>query len=291
MLLCVLTTLVLGTAIMSCPSAGSQADYTAVPESQEGSPAVPKALHMRDVVRLAILLHCAACVGLFYCVSINYFLSIWAWAMLLYVVVKLFFCLCPYAWAHTDNTHMKVVVRLSFVLHYEACVGLCFWSARTGRLSPKRGLEWEIYFAVLALECGWLLLQAAVARRYLVAGSKFGPTTFAEKSLSAFVPFLADPVDTLKDALFGALCFASPHPAMQCLGVASWLWLAAVHVFLLCFHTEEGIVELSGGYAGVLYSTAAANDPPCGQRTCTELVMPLLVVLYKQTTRTNKLER
>ena len=102
-----------------------------------------------------------------------------------------------------------------------------------GSLSTERGLAWESYTLLLSAGCTWLLIQTLLVAKNLPAGKGYATTAFAEAMVSAVMPFASDAFDTLKDVLFGALCFKSRHLGVQILGGISWVYLLAFHLVLL----------------------------------------------------------
>ncbi|CAE8585989.1 unnamed protein product, partial [Polarella glacialis] len=208
--------------------------------------------------------------------------------------------------------YRRALTSASFCAHYLLCVWAAVWSSSTGRLSKEHGLDWELYYLLFAGSCVWMLCQA-VSARALNPEIYYSASAFFKATLSTVVPFLADPVDTPKDAMFGGLCVCSSHTFLKVLGVISWVWLAVVHVGLFAF--DEVLLELSVGYAGVFYSTETqgypsdtshnwcnSNRSSCLSRArewlanvanhpatwCSQKAMPLMVVLYKQTTTAKK---
>ena len=102
--------------------------------------------------------------------------------------------------------------KKSFVRHYFICLTLVGYSSATHRLSPSSGLDWELYYILLAGSCGWMLLQAVFQRR---SGARGGITAFAEASCCAnqshagcqglAMSFPRDPVATRN---FCSVCFS-----------------------------------------------------------------------------------
>ena len=123
---------------------------------------------------------------------------------------------------------------LVFLPYYVCVVGLCAWSAWTERLSASSGLDYEVYCVIVSLLCIWILLQAFLAVIFrATAGKKYGFTAFGMAALAAVAPFISDPFDTLKDAVFGGLCLADDNMLVKLLGVFSWIWLLLVHAKLV----------------------------------------------------------
>ena len=127
-----------------------------------------------------------------------------------------------------------LLVMLNFLVTVSLSFAASIWSLQTGRLSKKLGLDWEVYLFLFCCGCLSLLIQSVMAVAWLKAGDRFDATAFAVASMSV-LPVVSDQFDTLKDIIFGALCFQSEHWAMKVLGVFSWLYLLAFHAwFIFC---------------------------------------------------------
>eukprot|EP00438_Fugacium_kawagutii_P026478 Skav202789 [mRNA] locus=scaffold326:610701:614134:+ [translate_table: standard] len=95
-------------------------------------------------------------------------------------------------------------------------------------------LDWEMYYLLFASNCIWLILQAvAAAARAAHMDRTFALTAFFEGTVTGTFPLIADAYDTLKDVLVGALCLHSDSALLKVIGVASWVYLAAIHVVFL----------------------------------------------------------
>eukprot|EP00435_Cladocopium_sp_Y103_P072379 s374_g40.t1 len=149
------------------------------------------------------------------------------------------------------------LVGLSFACTVSLSVTACLWSLETGRLSKKIGLEWSLETGRLSKKIGldWevylllfccggfsLLVQSVMAVAWLKAGDRFDAAAFPVASMS-ILPFISDQFDTLKDIIFGALCFQSEHWAIQSLGVLSWLYLLAFHAWFVFCKTLNRAVQ------------------------------------------------
>jgi hypothetical protein len=127
-----------------------------------------------------------------------------------------------------------LLVTVSLIVTVFLSFAASIWSLQTGRLSKKLGLDWEVYLFLFCCGCLSLLIQSVVAVAWIKAGDRFDATAFAMASMSV-LPVVSDQFDTLKDIIFGALCFQSEHWAMKVLGVLSWLYLLAFHAwFIFC---------------------------------------------------------
>ena len=125
----------------------------------------------------------------------------------------------------------RVLVAVAFSLTLAACTAACLFAMQTGRLSKVSGLDWELYAILLVLGGMSLLLQCLFAVCWLPVNERFGCFTFAEATFTGLTPFVSDAFDTLKDTIFSALCFKSEHMTLKVVGVISWLYLLAIHVF------------------------------------------------------------
>eukprot|EP00435_Cladocopium_sp_Y103_P001551 s4924_g1.t1 len=134
--------------------------------------------------------------------------------------------------APLSNWAQILLVVLSLVVTISLSFIATLWSLQTGRLSKKLGLDWEVYLLLFCCGCLSLLIQSVVAVAWLKAGARFDTTAFAVASMS-ILPIASDQFDTLKDIIFGALCFQSEHWAIQSLGVLSWLYLLAFHAWFV----------------------------------------------------------
>eukprot|EP00435_Cladocopium_sp_Y103_P073598 s374_g44.t1 len=185
------------------------------------------------------------------------------------------------------------LVTLSLVVTVSLSFTATLWSLQTGRLSKKVGLDWEVYLFLFC--CGGLslLIQSVVAVAWLKAGDRFDATAFAVASMS-ILPFLSDQFDTLKDIIFGALCFQSEHWAIKILGFLSWLYLLAFHAWFVFCGVAVGLwgrnpegapgancfSELATSHLAVLL-TAAKVDGESSAGFWEETILP---TLYKQLT-------
>ena len=124
-------------------------------------------------------------------------------------------------------------VLLVFLCTFLLSASVALLGLWDGSLSTVRGLAWESYTLLLSAGCTWLLIQALLVAKKLPAGKGYATTAFAEAMVSAVMPFASDAFDTLKDVLFGALCFKSRHLGVQILGGISWLYLLDFHLVLL----------------------------------------------------------
>ena len=132
-----------------------------------------------------------------------------------------------------------LLVVLSLIVTISLSFAACLWSVQTGRLSKDVGVDWEVYLFLFSCGGVSLLVQAVVAVAWLKAGARFDATAFAVASMSV-LPFVSDQFDTLKDIIFGALCFQSEHWAMKVLGVLSWLYLVAFHAWFVSCAAMKG---------------------------------------------------
>ncbi|CAE7212773.1 NLRC3 [Symbiodinium microadriaticum] len=120
-------------------------------------------------------------------------------------------------------------VQICFVCTYSICMIATVVSLATGTLSKRTGLHWEWYLGLLSLACLWHLLQALS----LPKDHEYPRMAFAEATLAGMVPFMSDNFDTLKDVIFGGLCWQSERPAVKAMAWLSWLYIPAFHAYLL----------------------------------------------------------
>ena len=127
------------------------------------------------------------------------------------------------------------LVMLSFGSTVLLSFAATLWSLENGRLSKSLGLDWEVYLFLFCCAGVSLIAQAALAVARLKAGDRFDATAFAMASFSSMAPFLSDQFDTLKDIIFGWLCWQSKHLFMKIVGVLSWSYLLAFHAWFFMF--------------------------------------------------------
>ena len=100
-------------------------------------------------------------------------------------------------------------------------------------LSEDTGLRWESYTVLLTTSCCWMLIHAGVLAVQLEPGRGYSFTSFGEAMLGGIAPFIAASFDTLKDTLFGGLCFLSDQSGLHVRGGIRWAYLALLHVGLM----------------------------------------------------------
>lgn len=182
-----------------------------------------------------------------------------------------------------DEQQQRLLVAVAFGFTVLGSFAASLFSLSTQRLSKDTGLDWEVYgLLLLGLGVG-LLIQAAVAVSQLPRGSYFKLTSFAQAAALSMAPLLSDSYDTLKDAVFGALCLQSDRVGIQCMGVLAWIYLVGIHVYFVA--NKRCLAELASTYLPVLLTPAhSANEPRTeGQGCCMGLVLP---AVYKQLTPT-----
>ena len=178
-----------------------------------------------------------------------------------------------------DSATLRRHTLCVFTPYYVVVVGVTFWSVQTARISGNTGLAWELYFIIFACGCAWLLAQGCLVLRYKVtANTEYSGTVFGEASIFALVPFIADPADTLKDAIFGGLFLLSEEPLLHVLGVFSWIYILVVHAVMVM--RDDTLMELVAAYLGVYYAPVKSQ----GSEDSASKTMKVLVLLYKQTT-------
>ena len=112
-------------------------------------------------------------------------------------------------------------------------------------------------------------------------------------SFSSMAPFISDQYDTLKDVIFGGLCFQSEHLMMKTVGVLSWLYLLAFHGFFLWLSLGDApkwvpgvncAAELATSHLPVLLTAPKVDGESSGgfwEGT-------LLPIIYKQVTTSKR---
>ena len=182
-----------------------------------------------------------------------------------------------------DEEQQRLLVSVAFGITVLCSFGACLFSLKTQRLSKDTGLDWEVYALLLLILGAGLVSQAVAAVSSLPKGSYFKLTSFAEATALSMAPLLSDAYDTLKDAVFGALCLESNQVGIQCMGVLAWIYLVGIHIYFVS--NKQCLAELASTYLPVLLSPAhtASEPPPQDQSCCVGMVLPLL---YKQMTPT-----
>ncbi|CAE7783542.1 unnamed protein product, partial [Symbiodinium pilosum] len=120
------------------------------------------------------------------------------------------------------------------------------------------GLDWEVYYLLFALNCAWLVVQAAMAVLRVRGQRKFSFFAFAEATIVGTWPIISDAYDTLKDVLFGALCIQSEHWLLKLIGVISWLYLILIHMYFA--RDDNCVTDLISCYLCVLMAPTSAAD-------------------------------
>eukprot|EP00435_Cladocopium_sp_Y103_P005385 s3595_g1.t2 len=138
------------------------------------------------------------------------------------------------------------LVMLSFGCTVLLSSAACLWSLQTGRLSKTLGLDWEVYLLLFCCAGASLLIQAVVAVAWLKRGDRFDATAFAVAAVSSMVPPISDQWDTLKDIIFGGLCFQSQHSSIQAVGVLSWSYLLAFHFWFFWLPAADVQNDVAG---------------------------------------------
>ena len=154
---------------------------------------------------------------------------------------------------------------------------------KDGSLTKETGLAWESYLLLLSSACGWMVVQALIIMLTLEPGRGYVPTAFGEAMLGGMFPFVSDSFDTLKDVLFGGLCFQSTKTGLHVLGVFSWAYLYFFHLCLL--YSSSSLLDLSASHLSVFaLSTYDLKAPPAGLSRA-EKVMALLAKQLSPTKR------
>lgn len=175
---------------------------------------------------------------------------------------------------------MRKLTMAIFMCNFCVDVFVTTHSVWDHQLSPKNGLDWEVYYVLLLINGGWMLLQAVWSTYRLPVGKTFPLTAFCVACVSGVFPVLSDAYDTLKDVMFGGICLSTDHYLLRMVGVLSWVYLFAIHVNMIFFDHEEILNELAGSYLPVILVDSAAET---GEKL-TFVQDTLLPLIYKQTT-------
>ncbi|CAE7746055.1 NLRC3, partial [Symbiodinium microadriaticum] len=186
-------------------------------------------------------------------------------------------------------------VQICFLCTYSICMFATVVSLATGTLSKRTGLHWEWYLGLLSLACLWHLLQALS----LPKEHEYPRMAFAEATLAGMVPFMSDNFDTLKDVVFGGLCWQSERPAVKAMAWLSWLYIPAFHAYLL--RKKRVLNELASHVLSVWTMATETEDAQRqepersdeteGPKKCCFRSMwqdKVLPILYRQTTPTKQ---
>lgn len=176
-----------------------------------------------------------------------------------------------------------VVVIFGISLAAVSCS--CFWAMMTHRLSKSSGLDWELYMALFSLVGVCLLIQAVVAVCRLPVGEKFAMSAFPVACATSMIPTLSDYFDTLKDVIFSTLCLNSDWYFIKIMGICSWIYLVAIHVYFV-FYRQNCLAELCGTYIPLIAVPPAPKSK--GESTDGIWSGTLLPLLYKQLTPTKR---
>ncbi|CAE7875830.1 NLRC3 [Symbiodinium microadriaticum] len=187
-------------------------------------------------------------------------------------------------------------VQICFLCTYSICMIATVVSLATGTLSKRTGLHWEWYLGLLSLACLWHLFQALS----LPKEHEYPRMAFAEATLAGMVPFMSDNFDTLKDVIFGGLCWQSERPAVKAMAWISWLYIPAFHAYLL--RKKRVLNELASHVLSVWTMATETEDaqrqepegpdetegPKKSGRFRRMWQDKLLPILYRQTTPTKQ---
>ena len=191
--------------------------------------------------------------------------------------------------ALSDRAQLWLVI-LSFGGTVSLSFAVCMWSSETGHLSKTLGLDWEVYLLLFCCAGASLIAQAVLAVAWLKAGDRFDATAFTVASFSSMAPFLSDQFDTLKDIIFGWLCWQSKHLFMKIVGVLSWSYLLAFHAwFFYVRHARDALGancfnELAASHLSVLLIPPKVTGERPG--SCWEGI--ILPAIYKQVTKSKR---
>ena len=182
------------------------------------------------------------------------------------------------------------------MLHFGGTVSLsfaaCLWSFETGHLSKTLGLDWEVYLFLFCCAGASLIAQAVLAVARLKVGDRFDATAFAVALFFSLAPFSSDQFDTLKDVIFGWLCWQSQHVFLKIVGVLSWSYLIAFHAWFFWLSTVNAgrfvlgancFNELAASHISVLLIPPKVTGEKSG---CWEGI--ILPSIYKQVTKSKR---
>ena len=149
-----------------------------------------------------------------------------------------------------SSERQKWLGAISFGAAYVVSLVAVVWSILTGRLSKSSGLDWELYLVLFSLVGVWQVVQAVGAVVLADPSDSYELSTFGMASFLSMMPFLSDYYDSVKDVIFGGLCMQSEYAVLKIVGVASWIYLLAIHVYF--FMNPNSLAELTGTYLSVL---------------------------------------
>ena len=179
----------------------------------------------------------------------------------------------------------RAQVFTAFFCTFGMCIAVVLHGIISNTLSMDTGLKWESYALLLSAGCCWMVFQAGVLAVQLEPGRGYSWTSFGEAMLSGITPFVADSFDTLKDTMFGGLCFLSDKSGLHVLGGISWAYLLLFHVWLIFSKETRFLAEFFANHFSVFALPtrdlkSAPDGLSCGEK--------LLAQIGKQLARTKR---
>eukprot|EP00438_Fugacium_kawagutii_P008092 Skav222113 [mRNA] locus=scaffold1181:343860:345341:- [translate_table: standard] len=143
------------------------------------------------------------------------------------------------------------------------------------------GMVWEAFDEILSWGLLWFMAQV-IALRMLNCGAIY-PTFDVALSILFLLPYLGDPVDTLKDAMLASNAIQSHLVWLRGLGIAGLIYLWILHLFIL-LPVQSSRLELQSSYLPVLLLKPRKTD----SKFVHSRWVRFCALLYKQTTLTRQ---
>ena len=177
---------------------------------------------------------------------------------------------------HASVARRRAQVFTAFCCTFGMCIAVVLHGIISNTLSKDTGLKWESYTLLLSAGCCWMIIQAGVLAIQLEPGRGYSWTSFGEAMLSGIAPFVADSFDTLKDTLFGGLCFTSNKGGLHVLGGISWAYLFLFHLGLMFHRDPRFLVELFSNLLSVFALPTRDMSSKAAGLSCFETAAALL---------------
>eukprot|EP00438_Fugacium_kawagutii_P008091 Skav222112 [mRNA] locus=scaffold1181:333141:334661:- [translate_table: standard] len=143
------------------------------------------------------------------------------------------------------------------------------------------GMVWEAFDEILSWGLLWFMAQVIALR--ILNCSAFYPSFDVALSILFLLPYLGDPVDTLKDAMLASNAIQSNSVWLRMLGIAGLSYLWILHLFIL-LPVQSSRLELQSSYLPVLLLKASKAD----SKFVHSRWVRLCALLYQQTTLTRQ---
>lgn len=161
---------------------------------------------------------------------------------------------------------------LAVIAHLIIITKVVLHAAGTGRLSGWTGVDYEAYVLVLMYGTCWLLVQACAVRLTRHRRNVFSGWDFASAAAFTSIPFLADPLDALKDTIFAGVAWSCGTVFTRTVAILSLFHVWLFRAFMLKDDTLRP--ELEEAYLSVLLIQPVVKQEPPEQLLHEETVLP-----------------